>query len=98
MFLTWIPVREEIVEDDTGVISSVIVPTSVPGVGKEEEPSKGGSDESMRLPNILSTHSAATSKGATPSILLYTRQVLYAIPFYRGWGRGLKWWLLVVEH
>ena len=35
-----LPVREEIVEDDAGVISSVIVPTlaSVPGDAMEEEP------------------------------------------------------------
>ena len=45
---------------------------------------------------LLSTHSAATSKGATPSILLYTRQVLYAIPFVGGGGEacggGCLWW------
>ena len=43
----WIPVWEEIVEDDAGVISLVVVPTSVPGVGEEGESSNEGSDESM---------------------------------------------------
>ena len=38
--------------------------------------------------SLLSTHSAATSKGATPSILLYTGQVLYAIPFIGGGGEA----------
>ena len=37
---------------------------------------------------LLSTHSAATSKGATPSILLYTGQVLYTIPFIGGGGEA----------
>ena len=41
-----LPVREEIVEDDAGVISSVIVPTltSVPEDAMESK--KGGSEES----------------------------------------------------
>ena len=38
--------------------------------------------------HLLNTHSAATSKGATPSILLYTGQVLYAIPFIGGGGEA----------
>ena len=46
-----IPVWEEIVEDDNGVISSVVVPTSVPGVDEEGESSEEGSDESMSPAN-----------------------------------------------
>ena len=42
----WILVREEIIEDDAGVISSVIVPSSVPEVNEEE------SDESMSPADI----------------------------------------------
>ena len=45
----WIPVQEEIVEDDAGVISSVIIPTLVPEVGEEEESSKEMSSESTSL-------------------------------------------------
>ena len=43
----WIPVREEIVEDNAGVISSLVVPTSMPEVEEEEGTSEEGSDESM---------------------------------------------------
>ena len=42
----WIPVREEIVEDDAGVLSSVIVPTSEPVVDAMES-SEEGSEESV---------------------------------------------------
>ena len=41
-----IPVQEEIVEDDAGVISLVVVPTSVQVIDEE------GSEESMSLANI----------------------------------------------
>ena len=42
----WIPVREEIIEDNAGVISSVVVPTLVSGVD-EEEVSDEGSNKAM---------------------------------------------------
>ena len=43
----WIPVREEIVEDDAGVISSVVVPILVPEADEEMGSSEGGSKESV---------------------------------------------------
>ena len=46
-----IPVREEIIEDNAGVISLVVVPTSVLGVVAEEASSEEGSNESMSLAN-----------------------------------------------
>ena len=46
-----IPVREEIVEDNNGVLSSVVVPTLVPGVDAEAGPSKEESEESVILVN-----------------------------------------------
>ena len=42
----WIPVREEIVEDANRVVSSVVIPTLVPDVDVEMEPSEGESMES----------------------------------------------------
>ena len=45
----WIPVREEIVEDDNGVLSSVIVPTSEPVAVDAMESSEEGSEESTSL-------------------------------------------------
>ena len=41
-----IPVREEIIEDNAGVISSVVVPTLVSGID-EEEASDEGSNKAM---------------------------------------------------
>ena len=43
----WIPVREEIVEDEAGVISSMIVPTLVPVADEAMESSEEGLEESM---------------------------------------------------
>ena len=48
----WIPVREEIIEDDNGVISSVIVPTPMTEVMEEKVSGKERSDESMSTANI----------------------------------------------
>ena len=41
-----IPVREEIIEDNAGVISLVVVPTLVSGID-EEEASNEGSNKAM---------------------------------------------------
>ena len=45
----WIPVREEIVEDEAGVLSSVIVPTLVSVPEDAMEADEGGSGESTSL-------------------------------------------------
>ena len=46
---------------------------------------------------MLSTHSAATNKGGYTKYIYYILD-RYSTPYlYRGWGRGLRWWLLV-EH
>ena len=46
-----IPVQEEIVEDNTGVLSSVIVPTPAPVVDTMEESGDEGSEESTSSMN-----------------------------------------------
>ena len=45
-------VREEIVEDNAGVISLVVVPILIPEVGEEEPSSEERSDESMSPADI----------------------------------------------
>ena len=47
----WIPVREEIIEDDNRVISSIVVPTLVPGANEEMGSSEEESEESIILVN-----------------------------------------------
>ena len=46
-----IPVREEIVEDDSGVLSLVIVPTPMLVVDEEGESNEVGSNDSMSSTN-----------------------------------------------